>query len=265
MMRWASPVIDSQAGEILQAVRAQGPVSLISTPRSRLRCRAATDMGGIESAPTLTDFDHVPLTGPATQRIEAMFVRGTGCVPLHTDMFMAADSPLIAFVETADRQPFRLLIADDEVVGLVTLSDLQRLPVYSLLFGLVIAVEALLVEWVRQACRADADAWLSRLDTRRQREIERHFERAQAANVALDRLSCASFADEIAAALGLGLLARGDEHHRRLQELVELRNEVCHAKEFAHTPERALRLPARARDADTLANWLQEAIGQQDS
>jgi hypothetical protein len=264
MTRWASPVIDSQAGETLQAVRAQGSVSLIATARPRLLCRAATDTADIDADPALSDFDQGPLTGVDGQRIEAMFVRGTGCVPLHADMFMAADAPLIAFVESADRQPFRLLIAHGEVVGLVTLSDLQRLPVYSLLFGLVIAVEALLVEWVRRACRIDAGAWLRHLDTGRQREVERHFEKAKTANVAIDRLSCASFTDEINAALGLGLLAQGDEHHARLQALVELRNDVCHAKEFAHTPERARLVPARVRDADTLANWLQEAIGQQD-
>lgn len=263
MTRWASPVIDSQAGEILQAVRAQGPVSLIATPRPRLLCRAATDTAGVEADPALSDFDQVPLLGPDGKRIEAVFVRGTGCVPLHADMFMAANAPLISFVESADLQPFRLLIADGKVVGLVTLSDLQRLPVYSLLFGLVIAVEALLVEWIRRACRDDADAWLRLLDEKRQRYVETYFEKAKAANVAIDRLSCASFTDEINAALGLGLLVSGDEHHHRLQALVELRNDVCHAKEFAHTPERALQVPARARDADTLANWLQEAIDEQ--
>ena len=171
---------------------------------------------------------------------------------------------VLAFVETADRQPFRLLIAHGEVVGLVTLSDLQRLPVYSLLFGLVIAVEALLVEWIRRACGDEADAWLRHLESGRQRAVERHFEKARAANVAIDRLSCASFTDEINAALGLGLLTRGDEHHLCLEALVELRNDVCHAKEFAHTPERARQVPARARDADTLANWLQEAIVRTD-
>lgn len=260
MTGWASPAIDSHAGEILLAVRAQGPVSLISTFRPRLSCRSASDGTDIEFDPALLDFDQVPLTGADGRRIDAIYVRGKGCLPLHADMFMAADAPLISFVKTADRQPFRLLIARDEVVGMVTLSDLQRLPVYSLLFGLVIAVEALLVEWIRCTCRADGDAWLRHLDSPRKREVEKFFERAQRANVAIDRLSCASFTDEINAALGLGLLERGNEHHGRLQALVELRNEVCHAKEVAETPERALRLPARARNADALANWLQEAM-----
>jgi hypothetical protein len=261
MTHWGSPVIGSQAGEILLAVRAQGPVSLISTSRRLLVCRSASDTTELEKDPALSEFDQVPLTGSDGRRIDAMYVRGAGFLSLHADMFMAADAPLISFLETADRQSFRLLIAHEEVVGLVTLSDLQRLPVYSLLFGLVIAVEALLVEWIRRACHDDTDAWLFHLDSHRKREIEKYFVKAQRANVAIDRLSCASFTDEINAAFGLGLFERGNEHHGRLQALVELRNDVCHAKEFAQTPERALLLPERARDADTLANWLQEAIG----
>jgi hypothetical protein len=264
MTRWASPVIDSRAGEILVAAKAQGPVSLISTSRLRLVCRDAGSSKHIETDPALSDFDQIPLTGPDGCRIDAIYVRGTGFRTLHADMFMSADSPLISFVKGADRQPFRLLIAHDEVVGLVTLSDLQRLPVYSLLFGLIIAVEALLVEWIRCACRADAEAWLQHLDPPRRRQVERYFEKAKRANVAIDRLSCASFTDEINVALGLGLLERGDEHHYRLQALVGLRDEVCHAKEFAQTPEQALLLPARVRDADTLATWLQAAIAKQD-
>ena len=258
--RWASSVIDSQAGQVLQSVRAHGPVSLISTPWSDVVTRPSGRAQGLEAAVDLADFDQVPLTGAGGQRVESIFVRGSGVVPLHAGMFMATDSSLMAFVETADQQRFRLLIDAGEIVGLVTLSDLQRLPVYSLLFGLVIAVEALLVEWIRRCCRNDPDGWLRALSPRRQEIIESYYLRSRSSNVAIDRLSCASLSDEIAVALKLGLMKDGDANHRKMLGLVTLRDDVCHAKEFAGTPELALKVPQKVRDADSLAKWIQDAM-----
>ncbi len=258
--RWASSVIDSQAGQVLRSARAHGPVSLIATAWREVATRSVVLAEELEAASDVADFDQIPLTGNENLRVESIFVRGQGVVPLHAGMFMAADSPLLAFVETADRQSFRLLIDDGEIVGLVTLSDLQRLPVYSLLFGLVIAVEALLVECIRRYCCHDPDAWLSSVTAKRRETIDSYFNRSRANNVAIDRLSCASFTDEIAAALGLGLLKSDDPNHQKLRALVALRDDVCHAKEFAGTPELALKVPQRVRDANSLAAWLEEEI-----
>ncbi len=233
---------------------------MIATPWENVATRPADQVDGLDSAQATLDFDQIPLTNVESRRVESIFVRGSGVVPLHSNMFMAADSSLMAFVETADQQNFRLLIDAGEIVGLVTLSDLQRLPVYSLLFGLVIAVEALLVEWIRRCCRDDPDAWIRALSARRQEIIESYYARSQASNVAIDRLSCASLGDEIAAAIGLGLLNAGDANHQRLQELVTLRDDICHAKEFASTPELALKVPQRVRDADALAQWMQDSM-----
>jgi hypothetical protein len=261
--RWASPVLGSQASEILRAARAQGPVSLIATPWPDVAVRPQGQCLGIETDHSIADFDQVPLTGGEDARVTAMFVRQQGIVPLHAGMFMAADTPLIEFVETADSQRFRLLVDGGRLVGLVTLSDLQRLPVYSLLFGLAIAVESLLVEWIRGACAGQPDAWLGKIGPDRRQTIERHFERSAANNTAIDRLSCASFGDEIEAACGLGLLPAGEEQHRNLLALMNLRNEVCHGKEYAGTPDLAMQVPSRVRNADALAHWLADALKRQ--
>lgn len=191
-----------------------------------------------------------------------MFVKDLGQVPLAADMFMAADAPLLAFVETADTQRFRLLVAEGEVVGMVTLSDLQRLPVYSLLFSLLIAVEVLLVEWVRKACGPSPDAWLAGL-TRGQREaIDRHWREAVRKNLAIDRLECASFGHEIAAARALGLFKTREARLAQLLSLKDLRNRVYHAMKFAPSADDALRVSAQARSARDLAAWLQQRINE---
>lgn len=262
--RWASPLIDSGAGSILHAARAQGPVRLIATPWSVVATRPAADWQAAASNDALQDFDQIPLTAPNSPQVTAVYVRGSSVVPLHAGMFMAADAPLLAFIESADQQRFRLLVDGGELVGLVTLSDLQRLPVYSLLFALVIAVESLLVEWVRVRCRHAPDAWMEHLSRTEREQIERYYAQSKNKNIAIDRLSCASFGQEVKAAVGLGLMREGDERHRSVLALADLRNSVCHAKEFAETPELALDVPPRARKATALAHWLQQALQSQE-
>jgi hypothetical protein len=262
MTRWASRSIASD-GQFFQAISAHGPVSLISTPRSVLHCRPVDQWHQIENDRTLNDFDQIPLTSPDGSRVEAVFVRGEGRIDLNSAMFMAAEAPLLSFVETADQQRFRFLLDEGDFVGLVTLSDLQRLPVYALLFGLVIAVEMLLMEEIRRACNTNADAWLAKLSVNQRETIEKQWKDAMRRNVAIDRLSCASFGQEIQAAIGLGLFLKDSETHRRLFALKTLRDQVCHASEFAPTPELALQIPAQVRHARALANLLQDGLEAQ--
>jgi hypothetical protein len=262
MTRWASPPVDGAGLRALDAARALGPVAMIATPRQALHCRPVSRWTTIEADRALDDFDQVPLTGPDSQRIEGMYVRGQGRTSLVADMFMAAEAPLLSFVATADKQRYRLLVAGGDVVGMVTLSDLQRLPVYSLLFSLLIAVELLLVEWIRGACRERPDAWMQHLHPKQRKVIENHWKEALANNLAIDRLSCASFGHEIAAARWLGLFASDSTREGELSGLKQLRNRVCHASEFAPTSEQALQVPAQARKAQELAQWLADKINE---
>jgi hypothetical protein len=255
-------VIDSQGLGALQAAQVHAPVVMIATPRHALQCRSVSRWKSIEGDEALDDFDQVPLTGADSQGIEAMFIRGQGRTPLVADTFMSADAPLLTFVETADTQRYRLLVAGGDVVGMVTLSDLQRLPVYSLIFSLLIAVEVLLVEWIRGACRDQADAWMQHLRPQQRKVIESHWQQAVKNNLAIDRLSCASFSHEIAAARGLGLFAAECAREEELSSLKQLRDRVCHAMGFAPTAEHALQVPAQVRKAREVAQWLVERINQ---
>ena len=259
MTRWAAHAIGQSAEQYLAAIRAQGPVAVIATPRAQVQCRLQRDSASIGGDPSLADFDNVPLTGDKGQ-ITQIYVRGKGAVELDEGMFMSAGAPLIDFIETADHQPFRLLVDGRAVTGLVTLSDVQKLPVYGLLFGLLIAAEMLLVEWIRNTCTTQPDAWLQYLRLDERDDIEGHWKKALKYNVAIDRLSCASLGQELQAAHRLGLFKREDDRWHQFKSLQKLRNQVGHGMEFASTPALALQLPQRVREAQALATWLEAKI-----
>ena len=260
MRHWASPALGTSGTEFLAAIRSEIPVALIATPRADLKCHRKNRWQEIEHDRDLADFDHVPLIDDLGVKIEAVFIRGTGLVALREDMFMASDAPLISFLESADQQKFRFLLGDCSVSGMVTLSDVQKLPVYSVLFSLLNAVEMVLMDWVRNACGANKDCWLQYLSKAQQKAIERHWDKALEENLAIDRLSCATFGQEIQAADGLGLFKDASEYRERFEVLAKLRNTVYHAAEFALTPEQALKLPKHVRDAQMVTAWLQRRI-----
>jgi hypothetical protein len=257
--RWASKPLHTSATNFFASLRSAFPVSLIATPREQLQSRLAREADRITDDPLLNDFDHVPLTDHEGS-IVAVFVRNRGRLDLREDMFMTADTPLLSYLETADKRPFCFLLSDSVISGLVTLSDIQKLPVYSILFSLSIAVEMLLMELIRKSCGANSDAWFELLDESQKGTINKHWDDARKRNLAIDKLYHASLSHEIKAALKLGLFEHDSDEHRQFSDLVDLRNTICHAAEVAPNLEEARKIPARVNNAQNLAKWLQSQL-----
>lgn len=115
-------------------------------------------------------------------------------------------------------------------------------------------------DWIRKSCGVYEDRWLDHLDKRQRGVVEKHWKNVVKENLAIDRLSCASFGQEMRAAVGLGLFKGDEPRHRNLAALEALRHKVCHAADFAPTPEHALTIPSHVRDAQATAAWLQAQI-----
>jgi hypothetical protein len=116
------------------------------------------------------------------------------------------------------------------------------------------------LDWIRNACGENPEHWLQYLRKTQQKAIEHHWEKAVKENLAIGRLSCATFGQEIQAADRLGLFEDANEYRERLEILEKLRNTVYHAAEFALTPEQALKLPKYVRDVQIVTAWLRAQI-----
>jgi archaellum biogenesis ATPase FlaH len=174
-------------------------------------------------------------------------------------MIMAADASLLGYLEIADSRQFAFLVRENQIVGIVTLSDIQKLPVYCVLFSLLISVEMLLMECIRAACHDDPDKWMAHLQKGAKDKIEGYWKEAREKNIALlDKLSCASFWQELTAAQGLNLISA--DEFATLERLKELRDLVAHGKEIAFTLDHALEIPSRVRDALRIQAELQEKL-----
>ena len=81
--------------------------------------------------------------------------------PMSSANLIAIEAPLLQFVLSADTNPCRLILDDTEIRGLVTLSDIQRLPVRTALFGQFIHLKLLLTEVLRREIGPDRSPFSS--------------------------------------------------------------------------------------------------------
>lgn len=77
---------------------------------------------------------------------------------------------IMSFAETADERPTRLVVADQEIVGLVCPADLQKLPVRAALFCLITALELAMASRIQATWPAGPD-WLCLLCEGRRRRV----------------------------------------------------------------------------------------------
>jgi len=229
-------------------------VSLIATPRSDFHtCRPDEELiavvernqNGFTYFPVVTDPD-----GSGERIIGlfevAPFMRGhvprelvRECMhPLSEDNLIGADASLLAFVRTADRYQCRLLISGPTIDGLVTLSDLQRLPVRAVLFAIVTDLEITMTSAIRREFTENT-GWAERLSQGRRLMIEKEILSAKARNAFVDSIK--------------------SEFARDLKSIQELRDALAHANEYANSREAARRVCKTVRLIDLwkerLAAW----------
>ena len=106
---------------------------------------------------------------PTDGRIEQHYA------PLSEDYLIGADASILNFVMDADEMPCRLVISGARIVGLVSLSDLQKLPVRAALFALITGFEIAMFEAIKRECPNDDD-WKRYLSDGRRDKINEEIE-----------------------------------------------------------------------------------------
>jgi hypothetical protein len=112
------------------------------------------DVATLFADPEFKDFDQVPvrkdssIIGVVTRECEGSIKK---CLqPLTEAMLIAAQEPLTQFISLmANRPPYRLVIRSGRITGIVTRSDLLKLPVRLFAFTLVTHLELLMTDIIR--------------------------------------------------------------------------------------------------------------------
>ncbi|RWK41714.1 hypothetical protein [Mesorhizobium sp.] len=171
--------------------------------------------------------------------------------PLHENCLIGADASILSFVKEADIRPFRLLVSDQGVVGLVSLSDLQKLPVRAALFGLVTGLEIAMTEAI-QVADPNGEKWLNCISAKRQDDLRKRIEDARSKEGIVTELLFTQFCDKrdilISLLFSKETARRREELERTFKRIEDLRNDLAHANDYAANRQHAARVCSIVRD-----------------
>lgn len=261
--RWANHD-NAETGDVFHALHAGLTVDLISTERPQLMTCAPHEALPDVMARNTEPYDFLPVVvsddgqrnriiglfhaanlfgeKPSEGRIEQHFA------PLSEDYLIGADASILNFVADADEKPCRLVVSGPNIVGLVSLSDLQKLPVRAALFALITGFEIAMFEAIKRECTND-DGWKGHLGEGRQKKIDEEIEQSHEGDGFVDALLFTQFCDKSEILLkGFQLPESKTVFRKKLGQIQALRDNLAHANEYAASPGQARHVCAVVRD-----------------
>ena len=253
---------DRTNGEFLKSFQDALPITLISTPRCALTTYSEGDrVEDVIRETREADYDYIPVT----QREDQYEIVGvlktkpdrTGNVedvlePLSEPLLIGGDASILDFARQVDTQPYRLVVSGTRIDGLVTVSDLQKLPARAALFGLMTDLELLLQETIKRAF--DPPQWQQILNETRRQNLRRNITEATKGGVLInDEVLYTELCDKLDIVTELPDVTLPRKQKKRL---VKLRDQLAHANEFAASEKSALLACEAVRDALALRKSL---------
>jgi CBS domain-containing protein len=169
MPNWASDSLSDDPTVSLNKFQNDLTVSLISTPRASLKTCASDEKMDVVAARNRADaFDFLPVTEPEDARRTGASIVGLiemthvnpdknpvgivrdYMVPLSEQNLIGSDASILRFLLEADRHRCRLVVSATEISGLVSISDLQKLPVRAALFAMITHLEMIMADNIRR-------------------------------------------------------------------------------------------------------------------
>lgn len=239
---WPAAGVDPVEG--LERFQERLPVDLIQTRRAAfVTCTRGDAFSDVLRRNAGLEFDHWPVVDAGGQVEGVLELAKTGhprdCTvadcfePLAERHLIGAGAGILEFVRVADKSPFRFVVDGNQVSGLVTLSDLQQLPVRAALFAQLTHFEMTMIEVIRVL--VGADSWPALLSEERAQGAAGR--QADAGGHEVEALLYTQFCDKRTIIVKRGLhkaSAQGPDFESDLKIIEKkLRDHVVHANDYA--------------------------------
>ena len=218
--------------------------------------------------PFLSDFDYIPVRGKAGSIVGVLgrvvqpvagHVAGV-MRTLEESLVVSAAAPLISFVRMAGTAPYKLVLTESGIEGIVTRSDLLKLPVRLLLFALVTHLEMLMSEVIRTRYRSGDETWLDVLSEGRRDKVTDKRAELKRLRREPELLELTDFCDKrdiVEALAALGATFDGE-----MKDIELLRNTLAHAGTFINDDNELHLLSRNVEAAEKWIAQLRSVIGE---
>lgn len=259
----------------LRRVQGSLTVGLIMVPReSFLTCSRTDTPAGVKQR-NAASYSFLPVVDSRDRVIglysaEQWFDRdapetpiGTDFVPLSEDIVIGADASIFDFIRKADKFSTKLVVSGDGVAGLVSLSDIQQLPVRAALFALVTSLEMAMALAIERKWTNPED-WISLLSDGRRKQLLGLMAEARQRDSFVSEIAFTQFSDK-ADLVCKGKILSGSRNSRakEFENIRKLRDNLAHANSYADTPEEAKTVCQIVRSVYQLKDELLKAIENQ--
>ena len=180
---------------------------------------------------------------------------------LSQSILISANADILSFLKEADTSPYRLVLDGTEICGIVTISDLQQLPVRSVLFSLITYLELLMAESIRQKYPNEND-WIAKLTDRRREKVEEKWNDPRYSQVAIDKLTVTEFCDKRVIIKKSQIIFNENDGkiENILKDIQNLRDSLAHAGDYAATSDSAKSVAKIVRNTLGIISTLKKEI-----
>jgi hypothetical protein len=213
-----------------------------------LQLRESSDSAAqVLREPSLKDYDRIPVI--ENGRMVGVLERSPGVLDgccgkhmrrLDESILISAEEPLAKLLPLLQHSPYRLVLRGPEIQGIVTRSDIAKLPVRVLAFTLITHLEMVMAELIGTRCPSE-EQWLLLLSAGRRQKLDEKREKSREENLNLPLLELTDFCDK--RTIVKKLLKLSNDFEESLVDIEKLRNTLAHAGDYA-------------QDADGLRDFL---------
>lgn len=212
-------------------------------------------------------FDHIPVRkGSSIHGVISRENKGNieeNLQRLDESNLISAQEPLTRFIPLMVITPYRLVLQGASIQGIVTRSDLLKLPVRLFVFSLVTHLEILMSNIIRAKYPNSQDdyKWLEFLKSERQERVREKQQELTRGNYGLSLLESTDFCDKRDIVRKLGPFTG---KFKKDFETIEknLRDKVAHAGDYAHNDEEMKLFIERISLAEKWIKELQKNLTQ---
>ena len=251
-----------------EASKAAFHIRLIGTFDPDLVCAPAGANADTWLADAPADFDQFPVREDA--RTIGLLVCGNypgllvreAMRPLSEDLIASADMPIAELIPGMKALPYRLILRGDRIDGLVTQSDLLKLPVRVVVFGLLTHLETAMADLV--STHWPGDTWTAELSPGRHAKLLEKEAALRRRGLNPPRVELTEFADKRDLCKRLMTKDR-KRFERELDGLRDLRDQLAHAATFVAETDGAAGIASFVDKCEAARYWLQQVMMRIDS